>query len=214
MATPQTVYVVDDDIDVRDALQHLFASVKLDCRLCGTAEEFLACYDSATTSCLVLDVRMPGLSGAELHRLLLTRGIAIPVVFISGYGDVPLAVEAMRRGAVTFLEKPVNAQELLDRVHEALEQDAQRRAREGDIEEIETRIEQLTTREREILDRLALGETTKEIAHALKLSPKTVDYHRAKLMTKMDAETLPELITGLIQIRTVRQNGNRVRASA
>jgi FixJ family two-component response regulator len=150
-----------------------------------------------------LDVRLPGMSGMKLHARLLEEGVRTPVIVMTGFGDIPMAVEAMAKGAVTFLEKPVRPQQLLDRIHEALRRDAENREVGKEREALESRIATLTSREREVLDRLVDGMTVKEIAFSIGLSSKTVDFHRQKVLDKMDVRNQAELIRQVVSVRAV-----------
>lgn len=195
MTTPSpTVYVVDDDDAVRGALEALLGSVRLDCASFGSAEAFLAASTPAMRGCLLLDVRMPGMSGLELQRLLRDRGIVMPVVIITGHGDVPMAVRALKAGACDFIEKPFNEQDLLDRIQKYLKDDHDywqgRRARD----EAAARFAQLTPREIEVMELIAAGNHTKRIAAQLDIQGRTVDVHRFNIMRKVGARTLAELL--------------------
>ena len=192
-STP-TIFVVDDDDAVRDSLSDLIDSVGLEVATYSSAHEFLDVYDNAERGCLVLDIRMPGMSGLELQERLNDRGSTLPIVFITGHGDVPMAVEAMKRGAVDFIQKPFRDQELLDRINLALEQNRRRRAAEETKQDIAGRIASLTRREREVMEMVIQGKANKVIAIDLGLSQRTVEVHRAHVMDKMKARTLAELV--------------------
>ncbi len=189
-----TIFVVDDDDAVRDSLSDLIDSVGLEVATYPSAHDFLADYDNARRGCLVLDIRMPGMSGLELQERLNERGSTLPVVFITGHGDVPMAVEAMKRGAVDFIQKPFRDQELLDRINLALEQNRRRRNVEEVKQDIAKRISSLTRREREVMDMVIQGKANKVIAIDLGLSQRTVEVHRSHVMDKMRARTLAELV--------------------
>ena len=191
---PPTIFVVDDDDAVRDSLRDLIDSVGLEVATYPSAHAFLDVYDNAQHGCLVLDIRMPGMSGLELQARLNERGSSLPVVFITGHGDVPMAVEAMKRGAMDFIQKPFRDQELLDRINLALEQNRRQRAIEETKQDIAARIATLTRREREIMDMVIQGRANKVIAIDLGLSQRTVEVHRAHVMDKMKARTLAELV--------------------
>jgi len=195
-----TVYVVDDDPGVRASLRRLLEEVSLPCEACGTANEFLELYDPASPGCLVLDVRMPGMSGIELHKRLVAEGVTIPVIMISGHGDIPMAAESMRRGAVDFMEKPVSPQVLLDRIQQALSQDAETRRTKAERDAVATRAASLTAREREVVDLAVTGLANKQIAARLGVSPQAIDAHRAKAMRKMQASSVPELVRLMITV--------------
>jgi FixJ family two-component response regulator len=195
MKAPEpTVFVVDDDDAVRNSLRLLLKSVGLPVVLHASAQEFLAAYRDSDPGCLVLDIRMPGMSGLELQRHLTLRGAIIPVVFITGHGDVPMAVDAMQHGAFDFLQKPFRDQDLIDRVQRAFEKDLEGRRALGERERIRERLESLTTREREVLALVTSGKANKAIAADLDVSPRTVEIHRARVMEKMQAPSLAALV--------------------
>ncbi|MEE4160956.1 MAG: response regulator [Woeseiaceae bacterium] len=190
-----TVFIVDDDPSIRIAMQALMDSVNLRHEILPSADEFLARHgDQQTPGCLVLDIRMPGLGGLELQDALLERGNEIPIVFITGHGDVPMAVEAMQKGAVDFIQKPFRDQELLDRIHLALRTDEERRAEAHRIDEVQSLIDRLTQREHEVFDLVVTGKPNKVIAYELGVSQRTVEIHRARVMEKMRARSLADLV--------------------
>jgi two-component system response regulator FixJ len=188
------VYIVDDDEAVRDGLGKLMESIHLKVETFASAQEFLDSYEAPNHGCLLLDVRMPGMSGVKLQDTLAQRNIKLPIIFISGHGDLPMAVEAVKKGAVDFIEKPVGDQVLLDRVQEALAKDAQIRERQAEQQIVLDRLKLLTNRERQVLDMMREGKPSKTIALELELSRKTVEVHRAHVMGKMNAESLAELM--------------------
>lgn len=188
-----TVYVVDDDEAVRTSLQWLIASINLDVRTYASAQAFLDDYAPTGPGCLVADVRMPGISGLELQRQLAAQGSNLPVIVITGHGDVDMAVRAMKGGAFDFIQKPFNDQVLLDLVQNALEKSGRLARAEEERTNIRDRLEQLTEREREVLNGIVAGESNRQIASRLKLSEKTIEFHRAKVMRKMEAGSLAEL---------------------
>jgi len=192
-ATP-TVFVVDDDEPVRDAIAMLLDTVDLPYETFASAQAFLSTYDKARTGCLVLDIRMPGMSGLELQEHLQRIHAPIPIVFITGHGDIPMAVEAMKRGAVDFIRKPFRDQELLDRIQEALTQDEDQRAAYQNLEEIRARVQSLTPREFEVFQRVADGQANKVVAIELGISERTVEIHRSQVMQKTRARTLADLV--------------------
>ena len=195
LPTPMpTVYVVDDDDAVRDALGALLGSVRLHCETFATAEDFLAVANRNMRGCLLLDVRMPGMSGLELQRRLLEMGIELPVIIITGHGDVPMAVRALKAGAADFVEKPFNEQDLLDRIHKYLKDDqAIWHARQARVDAV-ARFDLLTPRELAVMKLIAAGGHTKRIAAQLEIQGRTVDVHRFNIMRKIGVRTLAELL--------------------
>ena len=193
-ARSPTAFVVDDDEAVRSSLRMLLKSLGIPAVTHGSAAEFLAEYDLEQPGCLILDVRMPGISGLELQDELNRRGAIIPVIFITGHGDVPMAVEAMQHGAVDFLQKPFSDKDLSDRVQRALSADLRNRAQLGEKDQIRARIAMLTPRERQVLALVTLGKANKAIAGDLGVSQRTVEIHRAHLMEKMGAASLAHLV--------------------
>jgi two-component system, LuxR family, response regulator FixJ len=194
------VFVVDDDESVRSSLHFLLRTAGLESRAFGSASEFLTSYDPAQPGCLVLDVRMPGMSGLELQQELNLRGAIIPVIFITGHGDVPMAVEAMQHGAHDFLQKPFRDEDLIERVHKALAKDAKARAGLGEHNAIRARLEALTPREREVLALMVLGKPNKIMAHELGVSQRTVEIHRARVIEKTGASSLAQLIRMVMDV--------------
>jgi RNA polymerase sigma factor (sigma-70 family) len=190
-----TIFVVDDDQRVRDSLRWLLESVSLPVKTFGSAADFLKGCDPHCHGCLILDIRMPEMSGLQLQDILVERGIRLPIIMVSGHGDVPTAVRAMQKGAVEFLEKPYNDQVLLDRINTVLVADAQRHEKEAARREIFKRIDALTLREREVLEGVVGGKSNKQIATELDISVKTVEAHRARAMDKMAAKSVAELTT-------------------
>ena len=188
------IYVVDDDAAVCDSLTLLLTSVKLRAQAYRSAAEFLEHYDPGQHACLVADIRMPGMSGLELQAALKRLGAPIPVIFITAYGDVPMAVEAMKSGALDFIEKPFRDQDLLDRVNQALSRDRKRRAEEERFETIRKRLVTLTPRETEVMHRVVEGQSNKVIAMDLGVSQRTVEIHRAHVMQKMGMRSVAMLV--------------------
>ncbi|HEU4591414.1 MAG TPA: response regulator, partial [Steroidobacteraceae bacterium] len=172
------VMVVDDDAGVRNAMRILLKSVGLESVLYPSAQEFLAAYQPSQPGCLVLDIRMPGMSGLELQQQLNIRGAVIPVIFMTGHGDIPMAVEAMQHGAFDFLQKPFRDQDLLDRIQRAIQKDGELRQSLGEHTRIKAHLESLTAREREVLDLMTQGKQNKQIAQELGISPRTIEIHR------------------------------------
>jgi RNA polymerase sigma factor (sigma-70 family) len=195
-----TVFIVDDDQAIRHAMELLMRSVGLDYEIFHSGDEFLAGFSADRPGCLVLDIRMPGLGGLELQQRLIDLHSTLPIIFITGHGDVPMAVEAMQKGAVDFIQKPFRDQDLLDRIHEALKTDRERRSEREEQEEIADRLDKLTKREREVMDLVVTGKPNKVIAYELGVSQRTVEIHRARVMEKMEARSLAELVR--MQIKT------------
>jgi len=189
-----TVFVVDDDESVRVALNRLIRSMGMNVETFATGQEFLSRKRHDGPGCLVLDVRMPGLSGLDLLQELEVAEILLPVVFITGHGTVPLSVRAMKAGAVDFLEKPFEDQALLDSIRKAIERGSQDREKYDERKQIQMRSESLTPREREIFAHVASGKLNKQIAFELGISEKTVKIHRSRVMEKMEAESLADLV--------------------
>lgn len=201
MITPvATVFVVDDDDAVRDSLRFLFKSLGLASVGYASAQAFLAAYKPEQAGCLVLDVRMPGMSGLELQQELNLRGAMLPVIFITGHGDIPMAVEAMQHGAFDFLQKPFRDQDLLDRVQKALAKDSEIRKSHSDVAQIRSRFGELTAREREVLDMMMAGKSNKVMAADLGLSQRTVEIHRARVMEKTGAHSVAQLVRMAIDV--------------
>ena len=200
MTQEQTVFIVDDDPAVLDSLQMLIKSAGLNSRSFHCAKSFLDFYQPTLAGCLILDVRMPQLSGLELQRLLNQEEANLPVIFITGHGDVPMAVQAMKNGALEFLQKPFRDQELLDHVHRALETNKRSRQARKQLEDIRRRVDSLTKRERQVMKKMVAGEINKVIANELGVSPRTVEIHRAKVMEKMRVKTLAQLVQLVVQI--------------
>lgn len=188
------VHVVDDDTGVRRALALLLSSNGLQVQCHPSAVAFLEHYDPEQPGCLILDVRMPAMSGLELQHELLHRGIQIPIIFLTGHGDVPMAVEALRAGAVDFMEKPFRAEALLAKIREALERDRRIREKARQRRQARACYERLTPRERQVMALVVEGLSNKEIARVLEVSHRTIDVHRARVMEKMQVRTLPQLV--------------------
>jgi len=199
MTTDATVFVVDDDQAVRESLSRLMESVGQEVATYAGAQEFLDSYDPSRPGCVVLDIRMPGMSGLDLQEKLARDGMRIPVIIISGHGDVEKAVRAMKAGAVDFLRKPYKAKVLLERIGQALELDAKIRRQEAERAKAAALIAQLTPREREVMGLLATGAPIKQIAYRLGLSRKTVDVHRAHIMMKLQIDSVVD-IARLVEI--------------
>jgi len=193
-STVSTVHVVDDDAAICRSLKWLIESIGLPVRTYSSADEFLAALDPAQPGCLVLDIRMPGMNGLELQQHLLKNNIQIPIIIITGHGDVQMSVQAMKAGAVDFLQKPFSDQTLLDLIQESLRKDAASRAARAKHLDIARHFQRMTPREREVLVLVVSGSSTAEIARRLGVSQKTIEVHRANIMAKSNAGSLAELV--------------------
>jgi len=192
--TAPTVFVVDDDEAVRKAVQWLAEGAGLGAKTFPSAAEFLKQYDPAAPGCLVLDIRMPGMSGLELQDKLAEMNFAIPVIIVTGHADVPTAVHAMRHGAIDVVQKPIKGPVLLERIRQAIDRDAKSRVAAQEVGEISGRLASLTPRERDVMDLIMGGRLNKQIATQLNLSIRTVEKHRAQIMAKMHANTVADLV--------------------
>jgi FixJ family two-component response regulator len=202
MTRVPTVFIVDDDQAVRDALRLLMDAADLAVETFPDARAFLAAVPNDRAGCLVLDVRMPEIDGLELQRQLAARGSRLPIIILTGHGDVPMAVEALRAGALDFIQKPVESKQLLARIEEAIAVDAKARSQNADLTEIESRLAKLTPRETEVLDRIVEGLPTKAIAMTLGSSFNTVQNQRASILKKMHAESVADLVRMVMIVRT------------
>lgn len=189
-----TVFVVDDEAAVRDSLRWLIESVGLTVETFDSGAAFVAAYNHQAIGCLILDIRMPAMSGLEVQQELAQHGIDLPIVFLTGHGDVHLAVRAMKAGAFDFVEKPYNDQVLLDLIQRAISQHGENRESVLATDAIQDRWERLTPRERQIMNQVVDGKSNRVIAEMLEISEKTIEFHRANVMEKMEAESLAELI--------------------
>src|SRR6201985_1440215 len=188
-----TVLVIDDDVDLRNSLGRLLRSVGLNSKLFASVSDFLGSEAPEGPSCLVLDVRLPGKSGLEFQRELAAAGRDLPIIFITGYGDIPMSVQAMKSGAIEFLTKPIRDQELLDAIQFGLRRDRARRENESALADLRQRFASLSPREREIMIHVAQGRLSKQIADDIGIAEATVKVHRSRAMRKMNARSLPEL---------------------
>ena len=188
------VFVIDDDPSMRLALEDLVRSVGLEVRAFAAPQEFLQSKPPDAPACLVLDVRLPGMSGLTLQKELAKEGLALPVIFVTGHGDIPMSVRAMKAGAVEFLSKPFHDQDMLDAIHAAIERDRKRRREAIGVAGVRERFATLTERERQIMTLVVIGRANKQIAAELSLSEMTVKVHRGQVMRKMHAGSLPELV--------------------
>jgi FixJ family two-component response regulator len=198
---PPVVYVVDDDPSMRGALEDLVSSLGLQVRAYASPQEFLEGQLADAPGCLILDVRLPGMSGLVFQKELMRLGIALPIIFVTGHGDIAMSVRAMKSGAVEFLTKPFNDQDLLDAIHSAIARDRQRRHEAALVAVVRERYAVLTERERQILSLVVIGRANKQIAGEFGLSEMTVKVHRGQVMRKMKARSLPELVRMADQLR-------------
>jgi FixJ family two-component response regulator len=189
-----TIFVVDDDASVRDAISNLLESVGLRALVFGSTEEFWKSAKPDAPGCLVLDVRLPGVNGLEFQEVLAKNAVFIPIIFITAHGDVPMTSRAMKAGAIEFLMKPFQKEELLAAVHNGLDRDRIRRHERAEVSVLQSRVEQLTAREREVMNLVVIGLINKEIGAQLGLSEVTVKIHRSRVMQKMEAASLAELV--------------------
>jgi len=203
----KTIFIVDDDKAVRDSLSWLISSVGLNVETFSSAQDFMNAYDPMRPGCLLVDVRMPGMSGLELQKRLAENPHCLPVIVVTGHGDVQMAVRAMKDGAFDFIEKPYNDQILLDLVQKAVRECERRRTQVTSHQEIQDLADTLTPRERQVMDMIVEGNTNKQIAHALDISDKTVEAHRAKVMEKLEASSLADLIRKSLIINTEQASG-------
>ena len=197
-----TVFVVDDDSAVGDSIRMLLRSVGIQSEVFLSARAFLQDYDPDRAGCLVLDVRMPGMSGIDLQKRLQEMESRLPIIFVTAHGDVPMAVDAVKAGAVDFIQKPFRDQELLDKIQEALEFDSRIRAKEAELGEIRARLDTLTERESEVMELVVDGQPHKHIARALGISQRTVEIHRARVMEKMKVRSVSLLVQLVMKARS------------
>lgn len=195
------VFVVDDDAAMGDSIACLLESANLPCKIFSAAGDFLEFCGPTQQGCILLDIRMPGMSGMELLENLKANGILLPVIIITGHGDVPLAVRALKLGAFDFLQKPFSASELLDRVHAALNQVLERRQKDRRLDSLRNHFGELTKREREIMELVVAGDSSKVIGMKLGISSRTVDIHRSNIMRKLNVRTIAELVQNRLALR-------------
>ena len=203
MDKQETVFVVDDDEGIREGLALLLETVGQPYELYSSALEFLDAYDASKGGCLVLDIRMPRMSGLDLQEKLNEQGSLLPIIFITGHGDIQMAVEAMRRGALDFIRKPFREQDLLDRINEAMAFDAGKRKNIAERQQLLDKVAALSEREREVFHRVAAGEMNKVIAQDLGISARTVEVHRSRVMEKLGVRTLAQLVRIKIEAELV-----------
>jgi FixJ family two-component response regulator len=189
-----TVFIIDDDPSVLKALARLLRSVELNTSIFITSQEYLDQYDQSTPGCLVLDIAMPGISGLKLQQILTAQDYALPIIFLTGHGDIPMSVQAIKQGAIDFLTKPVNDTHLIAVIHSALEKDRLARENFSELSELRQRLAKLTPREREVLSHVVSGKINKKIAADLGTVEKTIKVHRAHLMMKLKVHSLAELV--------------------
>ncbi len=199
--TTQTVFVVDDDEAVRDSLRLLMKSIGLATETYSCASDFLKAFDKDKQGCLILDIRMPGMTGLDLQKELANRHSLLPIIFITGHGDVPMAVQAMREGAINFIQKPFRDQELIDNINKALEFNEKNFGQLQQLEIIQNNLNTLTKRELEIVDLIIDGHSNKVIADQLCVSQRTVEVHRARAMEKMQAKSVAHLVRMVVEVR-------------
>lgn len=203
-----TVFVVDDDEDIRESIRDLVVSVAINCKTYESADAFFRADTESGPSAVILDVRLPGIGGLEIQKILVAKGAAAPIIFVTGYGDVWTAVQAMKRGAFDFFEKPFSSQELLTRIQAAIAQHAEQLAGKARLKDIDALLQGLTPRERDILERLGLGKSNKTIAAELTMSVRTVEFHRARMMQKLRARSREDLTRIAIEGRQARDESD------
>ncbi len=212
-AETPTVFIVDDDADMRDSLAYLMRSVGLQTAVYASAQEFFAAYDRTTAGCLVCDVRMPDMSGLELYERLIAEGASLPVIFMTAYADVPMAIRALKSGAVEFVEKPFHAQTMLERVQKALAEDSERREELSKFDEVKQRLDALTDKEREALTLIMDGAPNKALAARFDITERAVEMRRASIMRKLQVHSLAELIRVVTEYNIFSENRTRRRKS-
>jgi FixJ family two-component response regulator len=216
--TSETIFLIDDDVSVREGLTGLMESVGLPVQTFGSAQEFLAGMPVGAEGCVVLDISMPGMTGLELQREMNDSGISLPVIFLTGHGDIPMTVHALKAGAVHFLTKPVREDELMNAIRQALENDRNTRSGRAEIRKLRERFDLLAPRERQVMWLVVSGRLNKQIAHELGVSERTIKLHRGQVMRKMCAESLADLVKQAEKLGPaglgVRNGGELSRASS
>jgi RNA polymerase sigma factor (sigma-70 family) len=213
MSEPESiVFVVDDDPSVRRAIKRLIGSMGLQVELFGSAQDFLASKSPNVASCLVLDIRLPGISGLDFQRQLADANVQIPIIFITAHGDIPMTVRAMKAGAVEFLTKPFRDQDLLDAIHLALERDQNRRQQEAELAVLRERFESLSPREREVVTMVVSGMLNKQIAAQIGTAENTVKVHRSRAMEKMQADSLADLVKMIERLQVLLARASYTKA--
>src|SRR5579863_6134926 len=200
----ETIFLIDDDLSVREGLTGLIESVGLPVQAFGSALEFLALKPVDVEGCVVLDINMPGMNGLELQRQMNDSGISLPVIFLTGHGDIPMTVHALKAGAVHFLTKPVREDELMNAIRQALANDRKARSERAEIRKLRERFDSLGPRERQVMQLVASGLLNKQIAHELGVSERTIKLHRGQVMRKMGAESLADLVKQAEKLGPVR----------
>jgi FixJ family two-component response regulator len=211
--TSETIFLIDDDVSVREGLSGLIESVGLPVQTFGSALEFLAAKPVEAEGCVVLDINMPGMNGLELQREMNVSGISLPVIFLTGHGDIPMTVHALKAGAVHFLTKPVREDELMAAIRQALENDREVRSGRAEMRKLRERFDLLAPRERQVMQLVVSGRLNKQIAHELGISERTIKLHRGQVMRKMGAESLADLVKQAEKLGPLRlgaRNGGEI----